>query len=267
MIIHIVTSDFTLKAKSKRYVVSFKEKEYEFPAIKTECIILNPHGNLTSAAVKLAEEHKTTIIFVDDNFKITYLSFLDAAKDIKYLLGQVESFLHRKEEYAKIFSKTAENSRKQIVKYLDLGFESEGDFWKDEEKYIQRLEEVFGSKIRYMVNFARARLVAECLHFLLKTGLHPSLGFLHEGEASLAKDLALELQYNVCDLTAVNVVKKGGTIKNLVQMYQKKMETSFTHPVLKRQTTYREAIKIQAKTLAATMVSPDIKYSPLRTRL
>jgi len=136
MIIHIVTSDFTLKAKSKRYVVSFKEKEYEFPAIKTECIILNPHGNLTSAAVKLAEEHKTTIIFVDDNFKITYLSFLDAAKDIKYLLGQVESFLHRKEEYAKIFSKTAENSRKQIVKYLDLGFESEGDFWKDEEKYI-----------------------------------------------------------------------------------------------------------------------------------
>nr|MDO8045291.1 CRISPR-associated endonuclease Cas1 [Candidatus Baldrarchaeota archaeon] len=136
MIIHIVTSDFTLKAKSKRYVVSLKEKEYEFPAIKTECIILNPHGNLTSAAVKLAEEHKTTIIFVDDNFKITYLSFLDAAKDIKYLLGQVESFLHRKEEYAKIFSKTAENSRKQIVKYLDLGFESEGDFWKDEEKYI-----------------------------------------------------------------------------------------------------------------------------------
>lgn len=267
MIIHIVTSNFTLKAKSKRYVVLLKEKEYEFPAIKTDCIVLNPHGSLTSAAVKLAKEYKTTIIFVDDNFKIAYLGFLDVDKDVKYFLGQVESFLHRKEEYAKIFLKAAEDSRKQIAKYLNLDFESKGDFWRDEEKYIQCLEEVFGQEIRCMINFSRARLVAECLHFLLKAGLHPSLGFLHKGEASLAKDLALELQYNVCDLIAVNIAKKSGAIKNLVQMYQKKMKTGFTHPVLKRQTTYREAIKIQAKTLAATMISPGIKYSPLRIRL
>jgi len=267
MIIHIVTSDFTLKAKSKRYVVSLNERDYEFPAMKTDCIILNPYGSLTSGAVKLAEEYRTTIIFVDDDLKIMYLSFLDVDKDVKYLLGQVESFLHRRDEYARMFLRAAENARKQLVKYLGLNFVGEGKFWRDEEKYIQCLEEVFGQEVRYMVNFARIRLIAECLHFLLKAGLNPSLGFLHEGEASLARDLALEFQYNVSDLAAVHVIKRGGDVKNLIQTYQKRMEAGFTHPVLKRPITYREAIRIQAKTLAATMISLNIRYSPLKVRI
>ncbi len=120
-------------------------------------------------------------------------------------------------------------------------------------------------------------------------GFDPYLGYLHVeryGRPSLALDLMEEFRplvvdavvlsavnrrlLKVADFTsepvsdAVSLTPEG--LKVFLQLYERKKQSKFKHPVLQRQCTYQEAFEIQARLLAKYLMGEVDKYPPLIVR-
>lgn len=138
-----------------------------------------------------------------------------------------------------------------------------------------------------MLSFAYALLVRDTTVAALAAGLDPQIGLLHQphfGRPSLALDLAEELRPLVADSTVImavnngelrerDVVRRGGAValtdagrKKLVRAYERRVGVRLKHPLFGYEVTYRRAMELQARQLAAVVEGQLDVYRPLVTR-
>ena len=144
-----------------------------------------------------------------------------------------------------------------------------------------------GDPVNAMLSFVYALLVKDTLVAALAAALEPYLGLYHRpgfGRPALALDLAEEFRPLIGDsvvLTAINngeldgsdFVSRAGAValtaagrRKLIRTYERRMRTELVHPLFKYRATYRRTLEIQARLLAAVLVSDIPTYRPLTTR-
>jgi CRISPR-associated protein Cas1 len=142
-------------------------------------------------------------------------------------------------------------------------------------------------RLNALISFVASLLVKDTTIAALAAGLDPHVGLLHQprfGRPSLALDLAEEFRPLIGDsvvLTAINngevqprdFISRAGAVsltdrgrRGVIAAYERRMTTELTHPVFGYRTTYRRALEIQARLLAALLVGDTPEYRPLTTR-
>jgi CRISPR-associated protein Cas1 len=141
--------------------------------------------------------------------------------------------------------------------------------------------------VNALLSFAYALLVRDTTVAAVAAGLDPQVGLLHQprfGRPSLALDLAEELRPLVADsavVTALNngeiresdLVRRAGAValtasgrKRMVRAYKRRVHVRLRHPIYGYEVTYRRAIELQARQLAAVVDGQLDRYRPLTTR-
>lgn len=137
------------------------------------------------------------------------------------------------------------------------------------------------------LSFSYGLLVRDATAALVAAGLDPQVGLLHRpqfGRPSLALDLAEEFRPLVGDsvtITALNngelreasFVSRGGAVglsqggrRALIGTYERRMAQELTHPLFGYSVSYRRALELQARLLAAVVEGQFDEYRPLVTR-
>lgn len=140
-----------------------------------------------------------------------------------------------------------------------------------------------------LLSFGYALLRHDVQSALNIVGFDPYLGYLHTqryGRPSLALDLMEEFRPLIVDamvLSGINrkVLKPGDFSqepiseavslleegrRQFLRLYEQKKQTSFKHPVLKRNCTYQESFEIQARLMAKYLLGETEQYPPLVLR-
>ncbi len=141
--------------------------------------------------------------------------------------------------------------------------------------------------INCLLSFCYGLLTKEVLAACLAVGFDPYIGLLHRprfGRPALALDLAEEFRPLLADstvLTAVNNGEVGGTDflvragavsltadgrKAVIRAWERRMTTELRHPVFGYSVSYRRAVELQARILAAHLTGELERYEPLVTR-
>lgn len=141
--------------------------------------------------------------------------------------------------------------------------------------------------VNAMLSFAYALLLRDAVIGCLAAGLDPQVGFLHRprfGRPSLALDLAEEFRPLVADsavIMAVNngeirsrdMVRRGAAVgltddgrRRMIAAYERRVSVSLRHPLFGYDVSYRRAIELQARQLAAVIEGQLERYRPLTTR-
>ena len=141
--------------------------------------------------------------------------------------------------------------------------------------------------VNCLLSFVYGLLVKDLTVTCHAVGFDPYLGFYHRprfGRPALALDLAEEFRSVLADstvLTAVNngevspgdfVVRAGGVAltasgrKAVLSAYERRLETTVTHPVFHYTLTYRRVLEVQARMLAAYLLDEIPSYVPFTIR-
>ena len=141
--------------------------------------------------------------------------------------------------------------------------------------------------VNALLSFVYALLTKDAVTATLAAGLDPYVGLFHRpgfGRPSLALDLMEEMRPLVGDstvLTAINngevgerdfVTRAGGVAlttpgrRKVIAAYERRMKTELRHPLFGYRTSYRRALEIQARLLAAVLVGNAPAYRSLTTR-
>ncbi len=138
-----------------------------------------------------------------------------------------------------------------------------------------------------VLSFLYSLLTKECALAARRVGFDPLLGFYHRprfGRPALALDLMEEFRPLIADstlLTLVNggrlgpadFVERAGAVwltssgrRAVLSAFEQRMATSVIHPTFRYRVTYRRAIELQARLLAAALLGDVPEYRPLVTR-
>lgn len=141
--------------------------------------------------------------------------------------------------------------------------------------------------INALLSFCYALLTKDLVATVLGVGLDPYLGIYHRtrhNRPALALDLAEEFRPLIADsvvLSVINnreitetdfVVRAGGVMltpngrRTLLHAYERRLDTTITHPVFGYQISYRRTLDVQARILAATLTGELPEYRPMTTR-
>lgn len=141
--------------------------------------------------------------------------------------------------------------------------------------------------INAALSFSYALLVKDAAVAALAAGLDPQIGLMHQprfGRPSLALDIAEEMRPLVADSTVVTLinngelredhfVRRGGAValtapgrKRVIRAYERRMAVRLRHPLFGYEVTYRRALELQARQLAAVLDEQLDVYRPLITR-
>lgn len=141
--------------------------------------------------------------------------------------------------------------------------------------------------VNCLLSFCYALLAKEMLAACLVVGFDPYVGLFHRprfGRPALALDLAEEfrpLLADSCVLTLINnreisapdfVVRAGAVTltadgrRTVIRAWERRMTTSVRHPVFGYSVSYRRAVELQARILAAYLTGELAAYEPLVTR-
>jgi CRISPR-associated protein Cas1 len=137
------------------------------------------------------------------------------------------------------------------------------------------------------LNYAYSLLVADVIRALLSCGLDPHAGFLHSSERNkpaLALDLCEEFRASIADSVVIGAINNGelkssdftnvlGTTnlrengrKALISAYERRITTTFQHPLFGYSVTWRRAIEIQARLLLGVIDGAQPAYKGIRIR-
>lgn len=138
-----------------------------------------------------------------------------------------------------------------------------------------------------LLSFAYALLVKDVTTTLAAVGFDPYLGVLHRprfGRPALALDLAEEFRPLVAESVVLQVInnaevtnrdflsRAGGTQlekrgrRSLIRAYERRMNHEIKHPVFGYRVSYRRALEVQARLLAAHLLGELDDYTPFVTR-
>lgn len=141
--------------------------------------------------------------------------------------------------------------------------------------------------INALLSFAYAVLLKECRVALLKVGLDPTVGFLHQvrpGRPALALDLMEEFRPLLADstvLSAVNMdvvqaadfVSTAGAValresarRAFLSTYERRLAQEVTHPLFGYRVSWRRVLEVQARLLARTLTGELPSYPSFLTR-
>ncbi len=141
--------------------------------------------------------------------------------------------------------------------------------------------------VNCLLSFCYALLAKEMLAACLVVGFDPYLGLFHRprfGRPALALDLAEEfrpLLADSCVLTLINnreigtgdfVVRAGAVSlteegrRTVLRAWERRMTTTVRHPVFGYSVSYRRAVELQARIVAAYLTGELPAYEPLVTR-
>lgn len=141
--------------------------------------------------------------------------------------------------------------------------------------------------VNCLLSFCYGLLTKEMLAACLAVGFDPYIGLYHRprfGRPALALDLAEEFRPLLADstvLTCVNnrevgpsdfLVRAGGVTltaegrKAVIRSWERRMTTEVRHPLFGYKVSYRRAVELQARILAARLTGELPAYTPLVTR-
>jgi CRISPR-associated protein Cas1 len=141
--------------------------------------------------------------------------------------------------------------------------------------------------VNCLLSFCYAMLAKELLAACMVVGFDPYVGLFHRprfGRPALALDLAEEFRALLADSVVLGVVNKreigvgdftvrAGAVtltedgrRKILHAWERRMATEIRHPVFGYEVSYRRAIELQARVLAAYLVGEVPSYSPLVTR-
>lgn len=141
--------------------------------------------------------------------------------------------------------------------------------------------------VNCLLSFVYALLVKDLVAACISIGFDPYIGMFHRprfGRPALALDLAEEFRPLVGDSVVVNLINngeartshfvaRGGGValsddgrRAVLAAYERRLDTELTHPVFDYKVTYRRALEVQARLLAAVLLGELPAYVPLMTR-
>ncbi len=141
--------------------------------------------------------------------------------------------------------------------------------------------------VNAMLSFAYALLLRDTTVAAIAAGLDPQVGYLHQprfGRPSLALDLAEEFRPLIADSAVVmainngevregHFVRRGGAVglnkkgrSAFIKAYERRVAVKVTHPIFGYKTSYRRAMELQGRQLAAVIDGQLERYQPLVTR-
>ena len=141
--------------------------------------------------------------------------------------------------------------------------------------------------VNALLSFCYALLTKDALAAVLKAGFDPFLGVYHSvryGRPALALDLQEEFRPLIADSVTVSVLNNGeikeqdfvrraaGVAltekgrRKVLEAYERRVDTSVTHPVFGYSLTYRRVMAVQARLLARRMLGEIPRYVPFVTR-
>jgi CRISP-associated protein Cas1 len=141
--------------------------------------------------------------------------------------------------------------------------------------------------VNCLLSFCYGLLTKELLAACLAVGFDPYIGLFHRprfGRPALALDLAEEFRPLLADsvvLTLINnrevgssdFLMRAGAVtltpdgrRAVLRAWERRMSTHLRHPLFGYQVSYRRAVELQARLLAACLVGEVPQYEPLVTR-
>lgn len=141
--------------------------------------------------------------------------------------------------------------------------------------------------VNCLLSFCYGLLTKEIMAACLAVGFDPYIGLYHRprfGRPALVLDLAEEFRPLLADsvvLTLINnrelrtsdfLVRAGAVTltadgrKAVIRAWERRMSTQLRHPLFGYSVSYRRAIELQARILAATLIGELPQYEPLVTR-
>ncbi len=142
-------------------------------------------------------------------------------------------------------------------------------------------------RVNAVLSFLYSLLTKECTLATRRVGFDPLLGFYHRprfGRPALALDLMEEFRPLIADSTLLTLLNKAqltvgdfleraGTVmltqpgrRAVIAAFERRMASEVTHPVFRYRVSYRRALELQARLLAAALVGDVPEYRPFVTR-
>lgn len=141
--------------------------------------------------------------------------------------------------------------------------------------------------VNCLLSFCYSLLNKEVLAAAVAVGFDPYVGLFHRprfGRPALVLDLAEEFRPITADSTTITVVNthelrqtdfivRAGAVtltptgrKSVIRAWERRMATEIQHPLFGYKVSYRRAIELQARLLAAYLTGDAPRYDPLTTR-
>jgi len=138
-----------------------------------------------------------------------------------------------------------------------------------------------------LLSYVYSLLTKDLTAVVLSVGFDPYLGVFHRprfGRPALALDLAEEFRPLVAESVVINVINNGEINPNdflvraggvsltqdgrrsVLAAYERRLDTEVTHPTYGYRITYRRVFEVQARVLAAHLLSEIPEYTPFMTR-
>jgi CRISP-associated protein Cas1 len=157
----------------------------------------------------------------------------------------------------------------------------------DEFDFTKRTRRPPEDRINALLSYCYGLLVKDCVVALHAVGFDPAVGVFHRprfGRPALALALAEEFRPIVAEsvvLTLVNtqevaandfviaapgVSMRAETRKTVIRAYERRILSECLHPTFGYRVTYRRALEVQARLLAAVFLEEAPEYIPFTTR-
>jgi CRISPR-associated protein Cas1 len=141
--------------------------------------------------------------------------------------------------------------------------------------------------VNCLLSFCYGMLAKELMAACLAVGFDPYIGLLHRprfGRPALALDLAEEFRPLLADSTVLTLINnreigpsdllvRAGAVtltaagrKAVIRAWERRMTTQIRHPLFGYSVSYRRAVELQARILAARLIGELPAYEPLVTR-
>ena len=141
--------------------------------------------------------------------------------------------------------------------------------------------------VNALLSFVYSMLTKEMLVTLIGIGFDPYLGFYHQpryGRPALALDLMEEFRPLVADSVVINLINTGeirakdfitrltgcaltdSGRKRVIEAFERRLNTTITHPIFGYTVSYRRIFEIQARLLARFLTGEISEYPSFITR-
>ena len=141
--------------------------------------------------------------------------------------------------------------------------------------------------VNALLGYTYSLLVKDLVAVCLGVGLDPFIGIYHRpryGRPALALDLMEEFRPLIADSVVVGLLNNGEVSagdfvqrngacwltpqgrRTVIAAYERRLDTTVTHPVFKYRISYRRVLDVQARLLAAVMIGELPAYVPMTTR-
>ncbi len=138
-----------------------------------------------------------------------------------------------------------------------------------------------------LLSYVYGLLVKDLTAVALGVGLDPYVGVYHKprfGRPAMALDLAEEFRPLIGDSVVISLINKGEIKvqdflmrhigvsltdrgrRTVIGAYERRLDTEITHPVFGYKITYRRALEVQTRMMAAYLIRESPEYHPLVTR-